>query len=149
LAGIYLGGCGDNSVIEVAEIGFPPPGDTGRHDAQRWRNLQPSWRQGLKEMALTGQRGTGQYCQVQCCQVYSLFLVFINVGVNRPVEETLICPCPTKQRLCHIISSITAILRHMRPSELSSWAPIGKQILPRTEAELVRASPSSGTYRPR
>jgi hypothetical protein len=61
LAGIYLGRCGGNWVTEDVEISLPAPWDTGRHDAQRWRNLQPSWQEGLKEMSRTGQTDTGQW----------------------------------------------------------------------------------------
>lgn len=41
LASKYLGRCGDNWVIEDAEMDLPPSGDTGRHDAPCSRMLRP------------------------------------------------------------------------------------------------------------
>jgi hypothetical protein len=62
LASICLDRCVDNWVTEDAEVVFPPPGDTGRHDATHSRMSQPERHAGphtLKEMARTGQVGTG------------------------------------------------------------------------------------------
>jgi hypothetical protein len=40
MASTYLSRRGDNWVTEDAEIGFAPPGDTGRQDAPCLPNLQ-------------------------------------------------------------------------------------------------------------
>jgi hypothetical protein len=43
----------DSWATEDAEFGFPPPGDTGRHDAQ----ASKAGNHRLKEMLCTGQAG--------------------------------------------------------------------------------------------
>jgi hypothetical protein len=47
LASTYLFRCGDNSVTQDAEIGFPPPGDAASHYAPRPRMLRAAWHEGI------------------------------------------------------------------------------------------------------
>jgi hypothetical protein len=49
LAVRYRGRFGEKLFTEDGEIGFPPPGDTGRHDARCLLMLLPTWQEGLQQ----------------------------------------------------------------------------------------------------
>jgi hypothetical protein len=64
-----LGRCGDNWVTEDGEIGLPPPGDIGRHDAHcsyiilsHKVNVQPR----LKEVMQTQPTVAAEYSVPKC-----------------------------------------------------------------------------------
>jgi hypothetical protein len=71
MAGTYLSRCEDNFIVEDTKIiGFPPPGDTGRQDAQCPWILQPAWHEQLYIWRDLGQAGTGSMLQsILCCQI--------------------------------------------------------------------------------
>jgi hypothetical protein len=52
------------------EIGFPPPGDTGRQDTPCSRMLQPAWQEGLQQVQK--RREPGRQAPGQCCKVHSV-----------------------------------------------------------------------------
>jgi hypothetical protein len=61
VASTYLGRFGDNSVTDDVEIGFTPPGDTGKHDAPCSGMLQArmaatSQAEGIEQTGLSSTR---------------------------------------------------------------------------------------------
>jgi hypothetical protein len=76
-AAIYLCRCGYNCVTEDAEIGFPAPGDTGRHGAPRSRMLQAAWQEESQTKG-NGANRTGSH-QMSVAQ-YIAQLNFVSIG---------------------------------------------------------------------
>jgi hypothetical protein len=76
---IYLGRCGDNLITEDAEIGFPPPGDTGRPDIAM---LRPAWQKGITDWRKwrdPGKQAPSQYCQDLFSSMIIAWFIIINV----------------------------------------------------------------------
>jgi hypothetical protein len=79
--GQYLSIFGADWGTEDDEIGFPSPGDSGRHNAPCSRMLQSARQEGLHrfaEMARTGQGDTGQ--RFQSTQWYQVSFSLVSCG---------------------------------------------------------------------